>query len=78
MSLHKCPSCKEYGFTWMVDEEISPLTIWNCSECSYQAFEDESNESECPECNYAHRIRLKDEKFEYWWCSECERKTIIK
>lgn len=78
MSVHKCPNCKDYGFVWKVDEDISALTIWDCCECGYRAFEDESFESECPDCNYLYRMLLKDEKSEYWWCLKCARKTITK
>lgn len=78
MSLHKCPNCKEIGFFWSVDHEITSLTIWNCSICGYHALEDESFESTCPDCNYAYRLLMKKEDSEYWWCSKCARKTIIK
>jgi len=78
MSVHKCPNCKDFGFVWQVDEDVSPLTIWDCGECGYRAFEDESLESECPDCNYQFRMFLKDEKLEYWWCTKCGRKTITK
>lgn len=74
MSVHKCPNCKDFGFVWKVDDEISDLTIWDCSECGYRAFEDESKQSNCPHCDYPYRIYLKDENSTYWWCSECERK----
>lgn len=77
MSLHKCPNCKEIGFNWFVDDEISTLTIWECWECDHRAFEDESKESPCPECDYPYRIYLKDENSTYWWCSDCESKIEI-
>ena len=77
MSLHKCPNCKEIRFNWIVDNEISDLTIWDCWECNYTAYEDESKESNCPECKFPFRIFLKDDNSKYWWCSECERKVII-
>jgi len=76
MSLHKCPSCKEIGLNWRVDDEISELTIWDCWECGYQAFENESYVSQCPDCGYAYRILIKDDYTNYWWCSNCEKKTI--
>lgn len=75
MSLHKCPKCSKIAFTWFVDEEVSVLTIWGCWECNYRAFEDESKESKCPDCNSPGRIELKDEYSEYWWCIRCERIT---
>ena len=77
MSLHKCPNCKKIGFNWFVDDEISSLTIWGCLECGYRAFEDESKESPCPQCEYPYRIYLKDENSTYWWCSNCENKIEI-
>lgn len=52
MSLHKCPNCKEINFNWFVDEETSILTIWNCWGCVYRAFENESKESTCINCDY--------------------------
>ena len=77
MSAHKCPNCNDYRFHWSVDEEVTPLTMWNCWECHYHALEDESLESECPDCHYPHRIRLEKEDTKYWWCTDCSTKTLL-
>lgn len=77
MSLHKCPECRKFGFVWKVDYDISSLTIWDCWECGYTAFEDESLESFCTDCSYKYRIQLQVDDTKFWWCTECETKTII-
>ena len=68
-----CPKCKEDSFTWMIDEEISPLTIWGCYNCNYEAFEDESEERPCNHCSTHTEIKLRDKTKEYWWCNHCEK-----
>jgi len=76
MSAHKCPNCLNDDFYWQVDEEQSPLTIWDCGNCGYRAFEDEKDESECPDCKYPYRMKLQSETGEvFWWCTKCSVKT---
>lgn len=77
MSLHKCPNCLEERFSWQNDHEVSLLTIWDCWDCGYRAFEDESLESPCPDCQYKYRMQMKDEVSNYWWCTKCETKTLL-
>lgn len=76
MSAHKCPNCKELDFFWSNDEEVSLLTIWGCGTCGYDSLEDEKKESNCPDCDYAHRLFMIEPPFKYWWCTKCERKTM--
>ena len=75
MSTHICPKCKNDSFTWVVDEEISSLTIWGCYNCRYEAIEDESLERICSRCGSKSESYLKDQESEYWWCSNCNRIT---
>ena len=69
MATQICPNCKKDSFTWSIDEEESPLTYWGCYECNYGAYEDESKERICSNCEKKTESRLKDEEKEYWWCS---------
>jgi DNA-directed RNA polymerase subunit RPC12/RpoP len=78
MSTQICPNCKIDNFTWKVDEEESPLTIWDCGNCRYRAFENESDERNCSKCGKKTESKLKDNKKEYWWCSNCNTTEIIK
>ena len=71
MTLQICPKCKKKGFTWTVDEEISPLTIWDCVVCGYDAKEDESQETECPKCKQRTFSYMVDGNGPYWWCCNC-------
>ena len=71
MATQICPRCKEDAFTWHIDEEESPFTIWACHICNYQAFEDESKERKCAHCGRNTEARLNDGKENYWWCSSC-------
>ena len=72
-----CPNCRAETFTWMIDEEKSLLTIWGCRTCNYSAYEDESFERNCSDCGAKTEIRLEDGEKKYWWCSKCNRTTII-
>ncbi|GGD02779.1 hypothetical protein [Hyunsoonleella pacifica] len=73
-----CPNCGEDSFTWSLDEEISELTIWNCYKCEYQAYENEKDERNCQNCERRTETKLKDNRKEYWWCSDCNSKSEIK
>ena len=72
-----CPNCKENYFTWYIDEEESPLTVWYCRNCEYIAYEDEATERECSDCHAKTESELKDNVKKYWWCSTCDRITLI-
>lgn len=78
MATQICPKCKVDSFNWKVDEEESPLTIWDCVNCQYRAFENESDERNCLKCGKKSESKLKDEKKEYWWCSSCNTTSVIK
>ncbi|MBS9773907.1 MAG: hypothetical protein KGV59_01950 [Tenacibaculum sp.] len=58
MAEHICPRCKKTGFTWHIDEEISILTIWNCSNCNYKALENEEKERICKNCQNKTKSKL--------------------
>ena len=73
-----CPNCEENSFNWITDEEISELTIWGCNNCSYEAFENESDVRNCSKCGKKTESRLKDTEKEYWWYSSCSATEIIK
>lgn len=78
MATQICPKCKNDSFTWRMDDEISDFTIWGCSKCSYQAFENESDERNCSKCGNKTELKLKDDEKEYWWCPICNKTEIIK
>ena len=46
-------------FSWIIDEEQSSLTIWNCRNCNYRAFENESDERTCKKCGKKTESKLK-------------------
>lgn len=76
MSAQRCPKCGVDAFTWSIDEEISPLTIWHCSVCLYRAEEDESLEHACEECGDG-QICLRDDAHEYRFCLGCGREALL-
>ena len=77
MAEQNCPNCKENTFTWYVDEEESPDTIWRCRSCDYIAYEDKSTMRSCSNCKNATESELKDSFKKYWWCSRCDKITLI-
>lgn len=78
MATQICPNCKKNSFTWIMDNEISDLTIWSCYECRYQAFENESDLRICSNCGNKTESKLKDDKKEYLWCPNCNKTEFIK
>lgn len=74
MSLIRCPKCEQDGFTWSVDDEVSPLTMWNCSLCGYHAEEDESKEMACCNCGQKGAMLLDDGAECYRYCDVCASK----
>ena len=73
MATQICPNCKEDAFTWFMDEDISPLMIWSCTSCNYNALEDDSKERLCHSCNHKTESLFKDNEKEFWWCSSCHQ-----
>ncbi|WP_396637395.1 hypothetical protein [Maribacter sp. R77961] len=78
MATQICPKFKVDSFNWKVDEDESPLTIWDCGNCNYRAFENETDERNCSNCGKKTESKLKDNKKEYWWCSNCSTTKEIK
>lgn len=78
MATQICPNCKKDNFSWIVDEEESHLTIWDCENCNYRAFENESDERNCSKCGKKTELKLVDDNKEYWWCTNCNTTEIIK
>lgn len=78
MATQICPNCKIDSFTWKMDGEISSMTIWDCGNCQYRAFENESDERNCSTCQKKTELKLKDSEKEYWWCTNCNTTEIIK
>ena len=72
-----CPNCKRDTFSWTIDEGQNPLTIWGCRSCKYSAHEDESFEKNCKDCGTKTEIRLEDDQKKYWWCSRCNKVSLI-
>jgi len=77
MATQICPNCKNDSFTWRIDEEESPLTIWRCN-CGYLAYEDESQVRKCKDCGSKTESNMRDSQKEYWWCSTCNKIEIIR
>ena len=77
MAEQVCPNCNKHSFTWMLDEDVSDLTIWGCYNCGYEAFEDESKERNCMKYGSKTESKLKDNIKEYWWCCKCNEVTLI-
>ena len=78
MAEQNCPNCKKNAFTWHIDEDISKLTIWYCRKCGYNAFEDESTIRNCSVCGTNTESILEDDLKIYWWCSKCDKVTLIR
>jgi ssDNA-binding Zn-finger/Zn-ribbon topoisomerase 1 len=78
MSTQICPKCGSRGFTWHIDEAVSPLTQWFCSVCRYTAEEDESRLSTCPSCNVEKaRLLLSDQEGVYCFCQQCQARSSV-
>lgn len=77
MSLLICPRCSAESFLWTYDEEETPPTSWHCGDCGYSAREDEALERECSGCNKKTESQLEDDVKTYWWCSSCNKVTLI-
>ena len=75
MAQHICPKCKQETFNWYIDEEIPSITIWSCSNCNIQIFEDDRDEVYCEKCQDTTKTFLKNEEEEFWWCSVCNTTT---
>ncbi len=76
MSLQNCPKCQNNSFTWKIDEEISQFTIWECTICNYQVFEDESLLTVCDSCKTKTKSYIIDNDKKFWWCSNCNSTEI--
>lgn len=77
MATQICPGCRSASFTWSIYEGDAPLTTWSCHKCGYVAFEAESFLRDCSICHTKTEIRLVDTEKTYWWCSGCNRMTIL-
>ncbi len=77
MALTTYPKCKNDSWSWYIDEEVSEYTIWHCCICGYTAFEDESEETVCPECGQKLDMLLFDDNQKYRYCSQCKRIRIV-
>ncbi len=75
MAEQYCPNCKEKGFVWGLDEDVSSYTQWFCSICKYHAEENEPLESVCSECNTKNFIYLKSDGEFFKYCTNCRYKT---
>lgn len=71
MANHNCPRCKQETFTWYLDKEIPTMTVWTCSNCDFQTFEDDRDEIYCEKCDDDTTTFLMNEDEEFWWCSIC-------
>lgn len=76
MATQICPNCKADTFTWSIDDESS-LTMWDCHECGYIAWEDETLEHVCANCGNKSEMSLNDDNNEYWWCCSCNKLTLV-
>jgi ssDNA-binding Zn-finger/Zn-ribbon topoisomerase 1 len=76
MSLQICPKCGRRGMTWSIDEEVSPLTQWDCSLFRYSVQQDESRESTCPACGTENSyLLLSDTSGAFWFCLTCQSRS---
>lgn len=72
MSQQICPNCKTKNIIWSIDDEESPLTLWRCENCGYEAYENETKATDCPACGTEKMNALiKDAKGFHRWCSRC-------
>lgn len=72
-----CPNCKNESFNY-ASGEINKPTIWYCYKCTFKAYEDESLERICLNCNTKSEINLMVNAQNYWWCSKCHKYELIK
>jgi ribosomal protein S27AE len=80
MAIQICPKCKQESFMWTSHGEPYIITTWHCSNCGYDATENELlvPAQDCPTCGDKTLCRLKDDEKEYWWCESCDRIQIEK
>lgn len=78
MASQTCPKCKKDSFSWYIDEEMSTITIWNCSNCDLQIYEDDRDEIKCENCKEITKTFLQNEEEEFWWCCVCNTISEIK
>lgn len=71
MSNYECPKCHNQSFSWYVSEVLSNITVWNCSTCPLQIFEDESEEEKCENCHEITKTFLRSQEEQFNWCSNC-------
>jgi hypothetical protein len=66
-----CPKCKQDAFTWYVSEVLPNITVWSCTACPLQIFEDEQDEEECEHCHEITKTFLQSQEEQFHWCSNC-------
>ena len=72
MAMHNCPKCKQRGFTWFDDPDVSKHCCWSCSKCGYFATDDESLVSDCLNCGKEQGTAvLVDSTESYRYCFAC-------
>ena len=77
MASQICPNCGADDFYWAIDDEPYTVTDWFCHNCNYQATEDERLERICIKCGSKNESLLEDKDGKYWWCFNCQQKTVM-
>ncbi len=65
-----CPSCKQMGFNWFMDDDA--LTHWYCHLCGFAAEEDERKLQPCETCGEPYAMWLLHDGLAYYWCNRCD------
>lgn len=77
MATQICPNCNKDSFTWYIMADNDKFTKWLCHACSFIAYEEESLERICINCNKKSEIQLIVTDKKYWWCNKCSKYEII-
>ena len=70
-----CPKCRKNSFTWYISEVLSNITVWSCTSCLFQIFEDDNEEAICINCNEKTNTFLQNQEEQFNWCSNCNTMT---
>ena len=70
-----CPKCRKKSFTWYISEVLSNITVWSCTSCPFQIFEDDNEEVICINCNEKTNTFLQNQEEQFNWCSNCDTMT---
>ena len=75
MATQVCPKCKKDAFAWHESDVLPDITVWLCSACPLQIFEDDSEEELCDNCYEVTKTFLQSQEEQFNWCANCNAVT---